>query len=133
MGDTYMLHPQMLAHMREQSAEILRRKPWLAGPYAVPEPPKPVVEPVPAEPVAELTPGQRAEALLRDVLAIDPVPANTVQETAQARGIALRTLRRARERMKVQVFKRGRGRDAWHWALAEWEEIKVSGGNFEKE
>jgi hypothetical protein len=114
MGDTYMLHPQMLAHMREQSAAILAAKPWLAGPYAVPEPPKLVPELVPAEPVAELTPGAKAEAFLRDVLVPDPVPALKVQAMAKDASIAPRTLRRARERLNVRTFKRA---GQWWWEI----------------
>jgi len=124
MGDTYMLHPQMLALMREQSAAILAAKPWLAGPYAVPKP-EPVIEaPMSGNPEIEPTPGQRAEALLRGVLAIDPVPANDVKRLAELAGIKPRALRNARQRMGVQVFKRGRGIGAWHWALKEWEDVR---------
>jgi hypothetical protein len=95
------------------------------SPYYVPPPPVPVVEPVQAvEPAIELTPGQRAEALLRDVLTPDPVPATEVQRLAANASIAARTLRRARERMKVQVFKKGRGAGSWHWALKEWQDVR---------
>jgi hypothetical protein len=72
----------------------------------------PVAEPVPA---VELTPGQRAEALLRDVLTPDARPALEVQRLAGEAGIKMRTLRRTRERMDVRVFKKGR--DAWYWEL----------------
>jgi len=92
------------------------------SPYFVPAPP--AVEVVAVEPVVELTPGQKAEALLRDVLALDPVPATTVEAIAKERSIASRTLRRARKRMKVSVFKKS---GCWWWASPEWEEIKVAG------
>jgi hypothetical protein len=91
------------------------------SPYYVPPPPVPVAEPVPAEPVAELAPGAKAEAFLRDVLAVDPVPATEVQRLAENASIAARTLRRARERMNVRVFKKS---GCWWWALPGWEDVR---------
>jgi hypothetical protein len=117
MGDTYMLHPQMLALMREQSAAILAAKPWLAGPYAVPEPPKPVPELVPAEPVIELAPGQRARQFLLAELAVDPVPSLELQAKAKVAGIAWRTIRNVQKSVGVRVFKDKSG--PWMWSLKE--------------
>jgi hypothetical protein len=85
------------------------------SPYYVPKPPVAEPKSQPAT-LVELTPGQRAEALLRDVLAVDPVPATEVQRLAENASIAARTLRRARERMKVRVFKKA---GCWWWALKE--------------
>jgi hypothetical protein len=75
---------------------------------------EPVVEPVPVEP--ELTPGEKAEVFLRNVLAIDPVPALEVQRLADAADIKPKTLRRTRERLNVRCFKRG---GCWWWELPE--------------
>jgi hypothetical protein len=91
------------------------------SPYYVP-PPEPVAVALPVEtPRPELTPGQRAEALLREVLAVDPVPATEVQRLAENASIAVRTLRRARERMKVRVFKKGA---QWWWELPGEEDVR---------
>jgi hypothetical protein len=119
MTDTFRLHPQMLALMRMQSDAVLARRPEVVGPYRMPEPPpRPVMVPVaevPAEPVVEPTPGQRAEAFLQEVLTPDAVPALKVQAMAKDASVAARTLRRARERMKVRTFKRS---GVWWWQLA---------------
>jgi hypothetical protein len=84
------------------------------SPYYVPPPVQAVAEPV--GPVVELAPGQRAEALLRDVLAVDPVPATEVQRLAANAQVKPRTLRRTRERMGIRVFKRA---GQWWWEIPE--------------
>jgi hypothetical protein len=96
-----------------------RRSPYYVEPPEPIAPKVPVVEPVPGEP--ELTPGQKAEKFLRDVLVPDPVPALEVQAMAKDASIALRTLRRARERMNVRVFKKGA---QWFWELPGSEDVR---------
>jgi hypothetical protein len=125
MGDFYEIGPAQLRHMQAQSEALIAANPakFLTGPYRVALEP-PVVEPVPVVPVVEPTPGQRAEALLRDVLAVDPVPANEVKRLADAAGIKPRAIRNARQRMGVKVLKRGRGIGAWLWALKDWEDVR---------
>jgi hypothetical protein len=91
------------------------------SPYFIPPVEPPVAEVVVAAPVVKLTPGQRAEALLRDVLTPDPVAATEVQRLAENASIAARTLRRARERMNVRVFKKS---GCWWWALPGWEDVR---------
>jgi hypothetical protein len=88
------------------------------SPYYIKPPVVEVVAGIVPVPVIAPTPGAKAEALLREVLAVDPVPATEVQRLAANASIAARTLRRARERMKVRVFKRA---GQWWWELPDSE------------
>jgi hypothetical protein len=120
MGESYHLHPQMLALMREQSAAILAAKPWLAGPYAVPEPPKPVPEPVTGSellPVVELPPGERAKAWLIEQLTPGDVPTVELQARAESAGISWSTIRQKRKAAGARVYKDGVG--PWMWSIEE--------------
>jgi hypothetical protein len=85
------------------------------SPYFVP-PPMPaeaVAAELPAEPEPQISALDAAVAWLRDVLAIDPVPATEVARLAKDASIAARTLRRAFQKW-VQTFKRA---GAWWWQL----------------
>lgn len=66
---------------------------------------------------------QEAENFLRSALADGPVAVTAVQKQARVAGVAPKTLRRARESMRViakQVHEEGRkGAAAWTWSLPE--------------
>ncbi|MGP8162774.1 MAG: AAA family ATPase [Acidimicrobiales bacterium] len=67
--------------------------------------------PVSAEERSEL---DEAVEFLREVLAAGPVEANVVKRQAHAADIAERTMRRAKERLRVKARKAGSGPWTWH-------------------
>ena len=62
-------------------------------------------------------PSAQAQAFLQQVLARGPVPATRVEAQAQAQGLNLRTLKRARQALGVIAQKKGRPGGAQHWEL----------------
>jgi putative DNA primase/helicase len=64
--------------------------------------------------------GKKEEArdFLRDVLADGPVPKQDVQDEADERGIATRTLTRAKEALDVESEKQGFD-EPWAWRLPD--------------
>jgi hypothetical protein len=66
--------------------------------------------------------GAEAEEFLRDKLANGPVPAREGEEDARALGIAPRTLKRARKRLRVIARRESDGADGrgrWLWSLPQ--------------
>jgi hypothetical protein len=132
MGDSYRLQPRQLAHMRELSDAILAAKPHLPGPYATPKPPPrpvrvPVVE-VPVEPVVPVEasdgdlpplkpmPKNARDYLQRRLSGRVEVPSAALFEDAATYGFSVKSLRTAKNALKIRVFQQDR---AWWWLLTE--------------
>lgn len=120
MGDSYRLHPQMLALMRMQSDAILEAKPWLRGPY------KPAPDPVPVEVAVEVPAVEPARRLvdvavewLERALVPDGLPSVEAAQRAVEAGITPSTLKRAAKALGVRKVKNGRAE--WWWKLPEKE------------
>ena len=68
-----------------------------------------------------------AKKFLCDILAHGPVPKTEVEETADANGIAERTLRRAKSELKIIVKKdRSQHQGQWTWQLPDELAVKPS-------
>jgi len=63
---------------------------------------------------------EEAEAWLRDALASGPRLATEMVLTAKAAGIAERTLRRARKRLKIRAEKQGGSMEGKWWWVPPW-------------
>jgi hypothetical protein len=56
---------------------------------------------------------------LKDMLAAGPVLKEEIEEAAEANGISIRTLRRAKDELKVIVKKDRTLHGKWFWSLPE--------------
>ena len=73
------------------------------------------VEPMPAETAPKLTEIARAMSWLDQVLNAGPVAQKEVERLAVDAGISARTLKRAKQRLKVKSVRKGRKH--WSWQL----------------
>src|SRR6266699_5505314 len=66
---------------------------------------------------------REAEEFLGSKLALGPVPVDELLEEAEANGISERTLKRAKQALKVKAWKeKNRTHGRWHWELPKTQE-----------